>query len=225
MRAHRVIGALVLALAGCGNAEPGMNDAINQVFGGLVSDAPARPVPPSYDQLVAQPYASVGLRLDSSPDAPIALLAATALLNGRVWYVDVNRRGVILEGGRVVGTRGMTQDLLGTRQWADDPLTVRTAPRDWPHETLVIQHARDGIGAEYSRAFRCTVTFNGIEDTELYQRTIPLARMTEDCIVGRASFRNDHWIDPQDGRMWKTRQWIGPSTGHVEVVVVRAFGD
>ncbi|MFT4794360.1 MAG: hypothetical protein ACJAVR_002648 [Paracoccaceae bacterium] len=226
MRAHKIICALILALAGCGNAEPGLNDAIKLVVGeiGIAPAAPAAALP-AYADLVALPYASIGLRLEGAPDAPIALLAANSFVNGRVWYVDMARRGVILEGGRVAGSRGMVQDLLGAQFSSDDPLTNRTAPQDWPSETLLIQRARDGVGEEYIRAYRCSVTYHGEESAELYQRSLPLAHFSESCSGGQVAFQNDHWVDPVDGRMWKTRQWTGPGTGFVDVVVIRAFGD
>jgi len=226
MMARRFLPALALALAGCGNTDPGLQAAFGGAFdqiGGLFADDAPPPAQPSYAEVIALPFASIALSLSAAPDAPPALLAANALINGRVWYVDGARRGVVLEGGRVAGSRGMLRDLLSASHAPDDPLVAGDPPADWPGATLLVHRARDGQGRESLRAYACVTAFAGIETVTLYQRDMALAHMTEDCTVGDARFRNDHWIDPRDGRMWKTRQWIDVESGFVEVVVVRPF--
>lgn len=227
MMARMAIPALALALAGCGNTDPGIQagvaGAVDQVAG-LFADAPPPPPQPSYAEVVALPFASVALSLSAAPDAPPSLLAANALANGRVWYVDAARRGVVLEGGRVAGTRGMLRDVLSASHLPDDPLVSGAMAADWPAATMLVHRARDGQGRESLRVYRCSTALVGLETVTLYQRDMPLVHMTEDCAAAGMQFRNDHWIDPADGRMWKTRQFIGAESGVAEVVVVRPFG-
>jgi hypothetical protein len=227
MMARMWIPALALALAGCGNSDPGLQAglsvALDQVTG-LFSNPPPPPPQPSYAEVVALPFASIALSLSVAPDAPPALLAANALANGRVWYVDAARRGVVLEGGRIAGTRGMLRDVLSASHLPDDPLVSGALAANWPDATLLVHRARDGLGRESLRVYRCVTAFAGLETVTLYQRDMLLAHMTEDCAAAGLRFRNDHWIDPADGRMWKTRQFIGAEAGVVEVVVVRPFG-
>ena len=223
MRALAIIAAAALSLTGCGSFDRGLQAGMQQSLDNVLGTGPAPQPQPSFEAVAAMPFASIALNVAFAPDAPPALLAANGLVNGRVWYVDATRRGVILEGGRVSGTRGMVRDVLSAMHPDSDPLATPTRPDAWPERTLVIQHARDGLGREYSRAIHCRVTLEGVEMTELYQRSVALTHLSESCASGGVRFRNDHWIDPTDGRMWKTRQWMGPETGHVEVAVIRPF--
>jgi hypothetical protein len=223
MRALAIMAAAAMALTGCGSFDPGLQAGIQQALGNVLGTDEAPTEQPSFDEVIAMPFASIALSVAFAPDAPPALLAANSVVNGRVWYVDAQRRGIILEGARVSGTRGMVQDVLSAMYLARDPLVTPTLPDAWPDQTLVIQHARNGLGQDYSRALRCRIAQVGVEMTELYQRVVTLMHLSESCTSGGITFRNDHWIDPNDGRMWKTRQWMGPQTGHVEVVVIRPF--
>ncbi|MGG7567525.1 YjbF family lipoprotein [Rhodovulum sp. DZ06] len=216
---------LALGLAACGVAGDDYQRAGDMVLGALGGDEPAAP-PPNYEQVAALPYATLALRVEvAQPEGtPPALLAATTRLEGRTWYLDAQRRGIGLTGGRLVGTRGMAQDVIGAPLQPGDPLAGNLRPADWPAETLVIQRRRDGLGDEKTRAFACRIENAGPEVVELYQVTRPLVRMREHCANVRGAYVNDHWIDPETGRMWRTRQWAGPETGYLSIAIIKQLG-
>lgn len=215
---------LALGLAACGAAGEDYL-RVGEMITGAITDGPAAP-PPSYEEVAALPFATLALWVEDVQEegAPPALLAATTRLEGRTWYLDGQRRGIGVSGGRLVGTRGMTQDLVGAPLQPGDPLAGDLRPEDWPAETLVIQRRRDGLGREHTRAFACRIENAGPEAVELYQVTRPLVRMREHCANVRGAYTNDHWIDPETGRMWRTRQWAGPETGFLSVAIIKQLG-
>lgn len=223
---HTALGALALALSACGFA----GEEYRNVYGALkdslgVEDG--EPVAqPSYEQVFALPYASLALSVEAlmeDGDAP-ALLAAITASGGRVWYLDGSRRGVALDGGRIAGTRGMTQDVLGAPAEAGaDPLREGALAADWPATTLIVQRRRDGLGREAARAFSCRVEVVGPEVVETYQVTRDLVHVREHCANARGGFVNDHWLDPETGAMRRTRQWLGPKTGFVSVAIIKGL--
>lgn len=220
---HTLLAALTGALAACGGFEGetygNVYDAVLASLGGTGET----PEQPGYEEVFALPYATLALQVEElqGPERP-TLLAATTASGGRVWYLDAARRGIALDGGRIAGTRGMTQDVLGAPAEAGaDPLRARTKPGDWPAETLVIQRRRDGLAQEGARAFVCRIENAGPEVVTLYQTERPLVRMREHCANARGGFVNDHWIDPETGAMWRTRQWAGPKTGFLSIAIIK----
>lgn len=220
-----------LLLAACGTS----NDESRRVAGlvldqtladlGLADEA-APAAQPGYDEVVQLPFASVALRIDrlSAPQDPPALLAANAAGGGRVWYLDAARRGVAFAGGRMVGTRGMAQDLLGAPLDPADPLAVPRPLAEWPAGAKLLQRSRDGQGEEHVRAFSCRYAVVGPQQVTLYEISERLTLVEERCANVRGGFVNRHWIEPETGQVWRTRQWLGPETGVLDVAVIRPFG-
>lgn len=228
LRPLAALAALALVSA-CGSQVAEERDAmvsvLDDVWAGVLTDAPPTPPQPSYAEVLEIPYATLSLRLDrhDAPDAPPVLLAAAVVTEGRVWYLDAGRRGIAMQGGRIIGSRGLARDVLGAPIAPGDPVVAQAPAADWPAEGRVLQRYRDGLGQEHVRAFECRYAALGEEEVELYQIRRVLTRMQERCANARGAFVNDYWIEPDTGRVMRARQWLGADTGWASVAVIRPF--
>lgn len=224
-----ILGALLLA--GCGGDGQETVRAAGLAYDslaaalGVADDAPAPPQP-SYEEVAQLPFATLAFRIRAAgtEDAPPAILAAAVADQGRVWYLDGARRGFAASGGRIVGTRGLQTDVLGGRLDPADPIAHPRALADWPAQPhQVLQRRRDALGQEHVRAFVCRMEVLETGLVELYRSFGNLTHVRERCGNARGGYVNEHWIDPADGRVWKSVQWAGPDVGALEFAVIRPF--
>ncbi len=216
------LAAALLALAGCGSDETLFEATLDRVRSNSgAGSGPATAPAITREQLNALPYAVISVQLEGVPSR--AFLGAQTNNGGRVTYMASNRRSVVLEGMAVSATHGLGYDLVGLRTPAEDPLVTPTPPRDWPKSYIRIQRYRGGDLKIFSRAFACVPEAVGPARIEIVELTFSLIEMRERCANSRYAFENRHWVDPITGAIWKTRQWIGPRMGTIDIEVVRPF--
>jgi len=242
--------AALLALSGCGEDRPGSlpgsgagsmpgsgagsmpgsgaggsfqiaRAAIGQVWGSLFGqdDAP----PPAGVQLTraqvdADNVALIRARLLKDP-APTLLRAATAN-GGYVTFASQFNQTLTLRGSLITASRGLGEDLLSVQTTANDPLIRPTPLANWPERVTRIYHL-PGVGPE-GREVRVTCRFEIDEalSIEIVEVTHVGTRVSEYCSGSGVVFENMHFVANGDGFVWRSRQWLGPFQGLVDLEVI-----
>ena len=220
-----IAAALLAVLAGCGSS-PGSRLVEEAYQASVLAPAPEEgaAAAPTMTREIANsvPWAIIGVRLPGQEAR--GYLVASAAGNGNVAYVSAARRGVILRGDALAGTRGLGVDLVAYR--SDDrldPLVTPRPPADWPEAVTRVYRFRDGEGKIFSRAFACAPRVVGPAEIEVLERTYRTVEIEEACGNARHRFVNRYWVSPETGRARRSLQWMGPEKGSIEIDIVRRF--
>lgn len=162
-------------------------------------------------------------QLDSL-DAPLLLVDIPALGTAATMEIAGRNDGVVtwrtadnvhlsFRDGVLVATRGLTDDMMS----ADiGPVLAALDGAPGPggyHERLLSR--LDGTHRTVFRAFQCRITGRAPERIAIVGTAHAVTRITEHCVSPGREVTNLYWLGA-DGVMWKSRQWIGPRSGHVE---------
>ena len=55
---------------------------------------------------------------------------------------------------------------------------------------------------------------------EIVEKRHDTVRIVETCASPRRRFQNTYWVAPEDGRIWKSIQWLGPRLNPVTIEVI-----
>lgn len=216
---------LALAIAAC-SSEP--ND-VSARFGqfaletvlpeGLFGDETAPAPQPTRAELDRIPSAMIAL---SNAIGPRAFVVPLADNGGYVTYLDANRRGVVLQGGAIVGTLSYGIALNGVRNAASDPIAYPRPLAEWPGEVRRAYEYRQRDGADYIVALTCTYERGVRERIEIVERSYTVTRIAETCANRARNVVNTYWV-ADDGFIWKSRQWVAPKTEPLTLEVIRPY--
>ncbi len=214
-RRSLLVGGSGLLLGGCitspivGNA---FDVAKAQIFGH--PDLPLR-----RSTIAKLPYASMTARIGDGPQA--LLLLARSQGDEQHWISGLDRSVLALRGGRVVKTFGFPENLKNTRTDAIDPVDrllhklvqpvrhTRYVDLDLgSHFGLVIESVFENLGPQKVRI------------VELEFDTI-LIKEQNNARSLNWRFENLYWVDPVDGFVWKSRQFIARSFPPVHFSVLK----
>ncbi|MFO7855789.1 MAG: YjbF family lipoprotein [Paracoccaceae bacterium] len=219
-----VFGALLAAAAtaGCSNLESTPTGAvISAVRSGFVDPPP--PPQPTRAEIDAIGFATIAARF--TDDGPRAFLVAAAATEDYVTYSAADRRNLILHGAAVSSIRGVGSGLVSHAAGpGPDPLVTRMPLEAWPSRLVRTWRFSDGLGRETVRAAECRPRAAEEERVEILERRYDLVRVEERCTTSTGSFVNLHWVEPESGFVWKTRQWIGERTPPVRIEILTPFG-
>ncbi len=199
--------ALLLALAGCSSEGPtGLGRIGLLAYESLAGDAPPAPAPTRAD-LEATGAAILAVSAEGAPPGYVAALADSG---GFVTYQDAEGRALVLRGGGIARTHGFGRDLRAVRSERGDPVYHPRPLAAWPGQaTREYQYrVRDGRG--YSIVLACRFEAGARRFVEILGRRHEVVEIAETCANPRRQVENRHWVDPETGRLWRTRQWIGP---------------
>ncbi|SDX15397.1 Group 4 capsule polysaccharide lipoprotein gfcB, YjbF [Albimonas donghaensis] len=206
-------GAAVLASVG---------DVIADQTSGLFgSDDEAPPPTLTRAQINAINAALVTGSIDESPDAFFVALA----INGpRVTYMTPTRQSLTFDGMALAATHGLGVDLAGYKSDREaDPLVTRRPLRDWPARVTRIYRYHDALGGLFTRTFECALRWIGTEPVEIYELTYDLVHVEELCASPYRKMINRYWVDEETGFVWKSRQYVSPERGSVDLKVLTPF--
>ena len=163
-------------------------------------------LPINRDQISAIPQATMAARIGRGPEALLIL----GRVQGREqhWISGLDRSVLVLREGRVVQTYGFPENLRGTVDMKDDPVHRLLHKLDRP-----VEHLRqvDLEGTE-----RATIMIESVL-VPMGRREIAIREITFDTLLIREtndargvswSFDNYYWVDPGDGFVWKSEQYI-----------------
>ncbi|MGH8529116.1 MAG: YjbF family lipoprotein [Nevskiales bacterium] len=206
-------GALSLAVSGC---------VANPLFKSLGESFSARRKQSRQGAFSAQdvarlPYASMGVRIGESRQALVVLAKN---INDDLYWVTADQLLFVTRFGRLIRTNGLIKDLKTTRFGALDP--VQTGLQRVPPggETLVrFVDLRPAQPREKDVA--ATSVFHPKEEdviTILGQPRVTL-RVEEHVSYWRWNWhvKNQYWVDPGTGFVWKSLQHTAPQLGVTEL--------
>lgn len=163
-------------------------------------------VHPTAASVAATPYFQLQA---NGPDGE-AILILTHVANGELGWYGAGRDAVFTRDGLVVKTVGLPQDLESTAFPGDDPFHDGLQ-----HLTAPVTYTRRvdwSPGYRYGIELRATLEPKSIEEVDILGTVHRLRRVDEHVTVPSlgASMTNRYWVDPADGFIWKSRQYVAP---------------
>ena len=188
----------------------------------LGSEAEAPPAPPKITraQLNEIPFATISVQ---TGELPKAFVVAVADNNGLVLYKGQGRRAIVFDGALLVATKGLSYDLSAVKHQLDDPVVSPRPIGQWPaHVTRAYQFSLQSR-EDYEITLRCTAQTPVPERIEIVELSFNVVRVDEICANGTRRFTNTYWVDPENGFIWKSRQWVGPNHQPYVIETVRPY--
>lgn len=207
---HAVVCALALWLvAGCSTVSVGSVESLRLALHGDTADATPASV-------AASPYFQ--LQVDASSGRAILILANTA--HGVLGWYGVGHDIVFTRDGLVTRTVGLPQNLDTSVFPGADPF----------HEGLHRLHGttRYTRRMDWSPGYRYGVVLDGqlvpggLEDVTILDTVHRLRRVDETLVGQGVHLHNRYWVDPADGFIWKSRQYVAPDYP-LELVQLRPY--
>jgi hypothetical protein len=168
------------------------------------------------------PYASMTARVGKGPQA---LLILGRIENGvEHWISGIDRSILALREGRIVKTFGFPENLKDTRSPFEDPVNrlLHKLDEDVRHVRYLDFDKNQSYGLPVESTFH-----------KLGERKIEIVEIEFDTVLvverSRATavpweFENFYWVDPGDGFVWKSRQYIARSFPPVEFEILKPPG-
>lgn len=175
------------------------------------------------DEVLAIPFATLGVRLGRAPQSILALNQTAG--SAHLWAA-ADGLTLVTENGRLVRTAGLADNLTGARFEGADPLALPLRPGA-SDGTTYIRHLDFGQSRGFQNRAECRVQVTGHEDLTIIGVAIPTDVWTEKCRVKSLKWRfsNTYWRDSRTGYVWRSRQWISPELGYpVDLEVLRPSG-
>jgi hypothetical protein len=131
-----------------------------------------------------------------------------------VWRSEDNAT-LALRSGVLVATRGLGDDLLS----ASAPVANgQGGPVTGGARRYQIRGLDNG---SRSLVMGCTLVDLGAEQVEIVELRHATRHLQERCEGGSGAAGtlvvNDYWVDSGSGRVWKSRQWAGPTIGYLRI--------
>ena len=167
------------------------------------------------EQAAAVPFATMGLRLGSGPEAMLVLGSATP--QELDWYAG-DQVVVITRMGRVIRTVGLPYDLGGAHAV---PASSADGGPSVARETVFLTDFPD-LGV-FGARIRCTETVAGNETIQILGTDIAVRHDVDHCVADTMDwhFDNNLWRDPQTGYIWRSSQYIHPKSPPLILEVLR----
>lgn len=225
MRAGRAATlALMLALGAAVGACSSQGPTIVERVGSTVKAAIARPEPqPRRERTRAElneiPYATIGVAFGGGT----AYLVPIADNGGYLDYRDASGRSIRMHGGALAATEGLGVDLEAVRFAQDDPVAHQTELADWPARIFREYQFRKRSGPQYGITLACKYETLARETIEIVEILFDVVRVSEVCTNQARQVVNTYWVEEENGFIWKSRQWAGPTIGHVTIEIIRPY--
>ncbi|WP_448097770.1 YjbF family lipoprotein [Luteibacter yeojuensis] len=204
--------ALVLVVAGgCSSVSRGSLEAVRLAMHG-------EKVEPTAASVAATPYFQLQV---NGPEGEAILVLAKAEHGQLGWYGTGNDI-VFTRDGVVVKTVGLPQNLDGSAFPSADPFKTGLQRLSGP---LDYTRRMDwSPGYRYGVVVQAHLEPKALEDVEILGTVRRLRRVDEQLGVPGLGTRmtNRYWVDPADGFIWKSRQYIAPGVP-LELIQLRPY--
>ena len=224
-----VLLLLLALLAACSNDGRSTGEQVGGFLldevgglGGLADAAP--PSQPARELSRADldqiPFATIALSVEDSPRAFVVPLADNG---GYLTYMDATRRGIVVQGGAIVGTLGLGIDLNGVLNGAEDPIAHPLPLAQWPGQIDRNYQYQLRDGEAYSITLTCVFERVARERIEIVERSYDVVRIAETCTNRARRVVNLYWVEDSTGFIWKSQQWVSPQQPLLTVEVIRPY--
>jgi hypothetical protein len=166
------------------------------------------------------PYASAYLKVGKAPQAFVVLATSE---NDQQKWVTADKNMIVTDHGRIVKTIGFGEDITYIENLKSDPLALGLlkpeTPKQWHTKATWAQIFRGGY--ELVSEFE----YKGIEQTTILEKPRSLARFDEKIVVPALgqSYTNIYWLNPDNGWVVKTLQYMGPSLAQVQFTILKSY--
>lgn len=193
------VGLLLAMLTACSSVSRGSLESLRLA----VRRETVHPTPAS---VAATPYFQMQA---NGPDGEAVLILAH-VADGELGWYGAGRDAVFTRDGLVVKTVGLPQDLEETTLPAGNPFH-----EGLQHLSAPVSYSRRvdwSPGYRYGIALTATLEPKAVEDVDILGTIHRLRRIDEHVSAPAlgVSMTNHYWIDPVDGFVWKSRQYVAP---------------
>jgi hypothetical protein len=212
-----LLGALVLA--GCEAVRPvGVADVGLRAVRDLTQTAPAPEPVPDRAILMALGAPVVTLMIG---DAAPRVLTRQAVTGDYGDYRATDRTGIVLRGHAVARTYGLETDLTGALYAEDDPIADPRPLEQWPGQVDRAYQYRVRDLEATALTLTCVFARGPRSRIEIVERSHEVVEVIETCRDATRTVENRHWVAPETGAVWRSRQWVAPSASPLTVETVR----
>ncbi len=219
--------SLTLLLGACtSDSEEGSVGMAGTMIYGIVErlidpDTVPRPPEKIERKMAAElPYASIGVKIDDNPQ--FLFLLANQNESNELYTLGY-QVSIVLRGGRVVRTKGLSRDVLGARWDGED--IIKSAVNSGGPVQGVRWFDSNERGIKTLEA-RCVAQAIGDETITILDTPIVTRHVQETCEVEELQWRyvNDFWIAPDTLLVWASIQYINPKVNPVVLETFRPAG-
>lgn len=128
---------------------------------------------------------------------------------------------IFLRNGVVVGTRGIGGDIIS----ADAGSTIRAISGARAGSGERRYFVSDGAYSDREVVLRCDIASLGTGTTQVVHRAYTTVHLRETCVGGagnRTRIINDYWVQPSNGTVRRSKQWVGPLSGYFELILLNS---
>lgn len=171
-------------------------------------------------QVENTPYASAYVKVGDAPQAFVVLAFAE---QEQLKWIAADKNMIVTQHGRLVKTQGFGEDITNVSNLDRDPLALgllkSTTPMTWQSRFEWAQVFRGGY--EVTSIFRS----RGKETLTILDKSRELARFDEQVTVPalNASYTNSYWIEPSNGQIVQSYQYMGPDMALVKFTVLKPY--
>lgn len=223
------IGLIATLLAGCSSTSDETNNLAQLWFGSVralvspSSETAPQPVVVTPDMLARTKVAALQLNAENTGGTDflkrVSRRSDSYAGTVEIWSSSLGVQ-VFLRNGVIVGSRGLGGDMIS----ADADVTVRAlqarANRSGPRRYVV----SDGDSTTTDMVFECTVRNMGVQNITIVNQVFKTHHLQENCTGGPGgdkTLKNDYWVETGTGLVKKSRQWIGPTIGYFEAILLK----
>lgn len=214
-RRRLLLAGLAAGLTGCGESPLGRT--VVDAYRLTVSGHPSVPIERA--NIAKLPYASMAAKIGKGPRSILILWQVEN--NGDELWLSADNSAIVLRAGRVVRTAGFPENMRGTQTYDRDPLVagLQEPANRVPYTRLVDFEKTSRVSLTLESRFEAVgpqkIVIADIEFDTVAVREIIQAR-TENW-----SFTNEYWVDPADGFVWKSTQYIARSFPPIEIEILK----
>ncbi|XDA98068.1 YjbF family lipoprotein [Sulfitobacter sp. LCG007] len=133
-----------------------------------------------------------------------------------VWLAS-NAAQVAFRNGVATGSKGLGADI----QSSDVSQTLsRLAARQTGPTQRRLYFIR-GDNAQVVVEMNCNMADLGTESVTIVDQSFALRHFRESCQTEGATYTYDYWLDTSNSLIRKSRQWMGPTNGYFEYVLLK----
>ncbi|MBN3050458.1 YjbF family lipoprotein [Pectobacterium brasiliense] len=171
-------------------------------------------------QVANTPYASAYLKVGKAPQAFVVLAFAE---QNQLKWIAADKNIVATQHGRLVKTQGFGEDITYVDNLPQDPLTLgllkTSTPMTWQSRVEWAQVFRGGYDT------RSVFQARGKEIVKILDTSRELLHFDEQVTVPalNKSYTNSYWLDPTNGSVVQSQQYMGPDMALVKFTVLKPY--
>ncbi|MFV0595814.1 YjbF family lipoprotein [Shewanella sp.] len=222
------LSAFLIGVSGCSQRISALNDTIKLAF---IGDDD---ITLSAEQVKANPYASVYVKIEDTPQAFVVLAFAEPKVTLsptkqnpdalELKWLSADKGMLVTVNGRLVKTHNLLAGNLSAVE-SDEPdplllgLHLSNTPKTWIR-TLDWQPG-------YHYGYKATSEFKLIADEKILINGLPTQALhfSENVSVEALNikYQNEFWLDPENGTVLKSRQKIAPNLPFIDITLLKPF--